>query len=104
MYAVIKTGGKQHKVEVDQILEVELLDKNAGDEVVFDQVLLVSDGDNVSIGQPVVENASVKATVLDETKGNKITILRFQRRKHSMRTQGHRQRFHKIQVTEITAG
>ena len=104
MYAVIKTGGKQHKVELDQTFEVELLDKNAGDEVVFDEVLLVSDGDNVSIGQPLVDKASVKAKVVEETKGNKLTILRFRRRKHSMRTQGHRQRFHKVQVTEISLG
>jgi len=104
MYAVIEAGGKQHKVELGQILEVDLMQEESGTDYAFENVMLYVDGDDVQIGQPYLENASVTAEVMDIVKGEKLSILRFRRRKHSMRKIGHRQKFTKIQIKEIKAG
>tara|TARA_Y100000590_G_scaffold459611_1_gene617140 strand:- start:866 stop:1183 length:318 start_codon:yes stop_codon:yes gene_type:complete len=104
MYAVIETGGKQHQVEPDQVLNIDLRDASKGDKIVFENVLLCVDGDDVKIGQPFLKNAQVTAEVLDEIQGSKISILRFRRRKHSMRKIGHRQRFTKIIIKDIKVG
>ena len=104
MYAVIETGGKQHKVEKGMILSVDLLKDDVGKKITFDNVLLYVDGDNVEVGQPYLNNVKVTAEVKDIVKGDKISILRFRRRKHSMRKIGHRQKFTKIQIKEIKAG
>ena len=104
MYAVVEHSGKQHKVEVDQTLDIDLQKAEKGSMISFDNVLLLADGDNVHIGQPYLENASVTAEVMDTFKGEKLSILRFRRRKHSMRKIGHRQKFTKIQIKEIKAG
>ncbi len=102
MYAVVELSGKQHKVEVDQTLDIDLQKAEKGSKITFDNVLLLAD--NVQIGQPYLENASVTAEVMDIVKGEKLSILRFRRRKHSMRKIGHRQKFTKIQIKEIKAG
>ena len=103
MYAVVELSGKQHKVEVDQTLDIDLQKAEKGSKITFENVLLLADGDNVQIGQPYLENASVTAEVMDIVKGEKLSILRFRRRKHSMRKIGHRQKFTKIQIKEIKA-
>ena len=104
MYAVIETGGKQHKVEKGMILSVDLLKDDVGKKITFDNVLLYVDGDNVEVGQPYLDNVKVTAEVKDIVKGDKISILRFRRRKHSMRKIGHRQKYTQIKIKEIKVG
>jgi len=104
MYAVIKTGGKQYRVSEGDILRVEKLDAEAGSSVEFDQVLLVSDGDDVKIGAPVVDGGKVSAQVTDAGKGEKVRIVKMRRRKHYRRIHGHRQPFTEVKITGISAG
>ncbi len=104
MYAVIESGGKQHKVELGQTLEVDLLQEESGIDHAFENVMLYVDGDNVQIGQPYIENAKVVAEIVEEVKGKKLSILRFRRRKNSMRKVGHRQRYTQIKIKEINVG
>jgi large subunit ribosomal protein L21 len=103
MYAVIKTGGKQHRVVEGETLKVEKIEVATGDTIQFDEVLLVSSGDNVAIGTPVVTGAAVKAEVISHGRADKVRIIKFRRRKHSMKRQGHRQWFTEIKITEILA-
>tara|TARA_B100000900_G_scaffold24332_1_gene18947 strand:- start:116 stop:433 length:318 start_codon:yes stop_codon:yes gene_type:complete len=104
MYAVIEAGGKQHKVELGQVLEVDLMQEDSGTDYAFENVMLYVDGDDVQIGQPYLENAKVVAEVLEDVKADKVTILRFRRRKHSMRKIGHRQQYTQIKIKEIKVG
>ena len=104
MYAVIEAGGKQHKVELGQTLEIDLMQEESGAEHAFETVMLYVDGDDVQIGQPFIENAKVIAEIVEEVKGEKVSILRFRRRKHSMRKIGHRQRYTQIKIKEINVG
>jgi len=104
MYAVIESGGKQHKVELGQTLEVDLLHEESGIDHAFENVMLYVDGDNVQIGQPYIENAKVVAEIVEEVKGKKVSILRFRRRKNSMRKIGHKQRYTQIKIKEINVG
>ena len=104
MYAVIEAGGKQHKVELGQVLEVDLMQEESGVDHAFENVMLYVDGDDVQIGQPYIENAKVVAEIVEEVKGEKVSILRFRRRKHSMRQIGHRQRYTQIKIKEINVG
>ena len=104
MYAVIEAGGKQHKVELGQVLEVDLMKGESGTDYAFENVMLYVDGEDVQIGQPYIENAKVVAEIVDEVKADKVTILRFRRRKHSMRKIGHRQKYTQIKIKEIKAG
>ena len=83
MYAVIESGGKQHKVELGQTLEVDLLHEESGIVHAFENVMLYVDGDNVQIGQPYIENAKVVAEIVEEVKGKNISILRFRRSKNT---------------------
>ena len=103
MYAVIKTGGKQYKVSEGETLKIEKLEVDPGKKVTFKEVLMVADGDNVKVGSPLVEKASVEAKVISQGKGKKINILKFRRRKNSMKQQGHRQLFTEIQIGKIKA-
>ena len=104
MYAVIEAGGKQHKVELGQVLEVDLMQEKSGTDYSFENVMLYVDGDEVQIGQPYIENAKVVAELVEEVKAEKVTILRFRRRKHSMRKIGHRQKYTQIKIKEIKVG
>tara|TARA_B100001989_G_scaffold251214_1_gene229919 strand:- start:422 stop:739 length:318 start_codon:yes stop_codon:yes gene_type:complete len=104
MYAVIEAGGKQHKVELGQVLKVDLMQEDSGADYAFENVMLFVDGDDVQIGQPYLENAKVVAEVLDDVKAEKVTILRFRRRKHSMRKIGHRQKYTQLKIKEIKVG
>ncbi|MCH9799744.1 MAG: 50S ribosomal protein L21 [Betaproteobacteria bacterium] len=101
MYAVIKTGGKQYKVAAGDYLKVEKLDGDVGSKVVIDKILMVADGENVTIGSPLVAGAKVNATVLSHGKGDKVMIFKFHRRKHYRKTQGHRQSYTEIQIDDI---
>lgn len=101
MYAVIKTGGKQYKVAPGGKLKVESLPVEVGREVEIKDVLLVADGDNVTIGRPLVAGASVKATVLAHGRGEKVKIFKMRRRKHYQKSQGHRQNFTEIRIDGI---
>ena len=102
MYAIIRTGGKQYKVEAGDEILVEKLDLEAGAGVCF-EVLMLCDGENVTIGKPVVEGASVKATVLSHGRSDKVRIFKFRRRKHSMKSGGHRQNYTELKIDEISA-
>jgi len=101
MFAVIKTGGKQYRVQEGLVLKVEKLAVEAGNSVDFNEVLLVSNGDDVQVGAPVVEGVKVTAEVVSHGRGDKVKILKFRRRKHSMTRQGHRQWFTEIKITAI---
>ncbi|MBE8190432.1 MAG: 50S ribosomal protein L21 [Candidatus Thioglobus sp.] len=103
MYAVIKTGGKQYKVAEGVTLKVEKLEAEPGKNITFEEILMIADGDKVQIGAPFVAKASVQAKVISQGKGKKVHILKFRRRKHSMKRQGHRQLFTEIEINKITA-
>ena len=103
MYAVIKTGGKQYKVATGEKLKVESLGVEVGDQVTLDQVLMVVDGANVSVGSPTVAGAKVEATVLCHGRGKKVKIFKLRRRKHYKRQQGHRQNFTEVVIGDITS-
>lgn len=103
MYAIIKTGGKQYRVAEGQTLNVEKLDAELGNQVNFNEVLVVANGDNVQIGSPYLQNATVKAEVVDHGRGDKIKIIKFRRRKHHMKHMGHRQDFTKVKILTIQA-
>ena len=102
MYAIIKTGGKQLKVEVGQTIFVEKLDAAEGDKVTFDEVIFVG-GDSVKVGKPFVEGATVEATVEKQGRGKKVTIFKYRRRKDSSSKKGHRQPYTKLVVDAINA-
>ena len=103
MYAVIKTGGKQYKVSEGQTLKVEKLAADEGASVDLEQVLMVADGDNIKVGAPYIEGGKVSATVKAHGKGKKVEIVKFRRRKHYRKRQGHRQQYTEIQIDSISA-
>ncbi len=102
MYAIIKTGGKQYRVEVGDVLNVELLGSDRST-VTFDNVLLVHDGKTPKIGLPNVANCVVHAELICETKGPKVIAFKFKPCKNSRRTVGHRQRYSRVKITKIAA-
>ncbi|MEY4358049.1 MAG: hypothetical protein RL469_1375 [Pseudomonadota bacterium] len=104
MYAVIATGGKQYRVEQGSVLRIEKLDAEPGSEVKFGEVLLVGSGDSVKVGTPRLAGASVSATVQKHGQGDKVSIVKFRRRKHHLRMKNHRQKYTEIKVTGISAG
>ena len=103
MFAVIESGGKQHRVVEGEVLKLEKLGVAPGESVVFDKVLMVADGDNVSVGKPYVSGSSVTAEVVSEGRHKKVRILKFKRRQDYMRRQGHRQWFTEVRITGISA-
>lgn len=103
MYAVIKTGGKQYRVVAGEKIKVEKLVGDVGTKVTLDQILMLADGDKVTIGSPIVKGASIQATVLSHGRGDKVMIFKFRRRKHYRKTQGHRQSYTEIQIGDIAA-
>jgi len=102
-YAVIVTGGKQYKVAEGEFLKVEKLEVATGESVTFDRVLLVANGEEVTIGAPVVAGAKVVAEVVSQGRHDKVRIIKFRRRKHHMKRMGHRQWFTEIKITGIQA-
>ncbi|MBE0485973.1 50S ribosomal protein L21 [Marinobacter sp.] len=101
MYAVIVSGGKQHRVKEGETLKLEKLEVETGGSVEFDRVLLVVNGEDVKVGAPVVDGAKVTAEVVSHGRHAKINIIKFRRRKHSMKRQGHRQWFTEVKITGI---
>jgi large subunit ribosomal protein L21 len=101
VYAIIQTGGKQYRVAPGDVLRVERLPGERGDEVVLDLVLLVNDGENVQVGQPLVPNATVRTQIVNQGKGKKVLVFKKKRRKNYRRKQGHRQLFTALQIGEI---
>lgn len=103
MYAVIRTGGKQYRVEPNDVIKVEKLAGEAGETLTLDDVLLVADGDNITVGAPTVDGAKVQATVLEQTRAAKIVIFKKKRRKNYRRKNGHRQHLTVLRITDIAA-
>ncbi len=101
MYAVIVTGGKQYKVSEGDTLFIEKLTAEEGEAVTFDQVLMVGDGDKITVGAPAVEGATVEAKVLKNGKAKKIYVFKMKRKKNYRRKKGHRQPFTKVEITKI---
>jgi len=101
MYAVIKSGGKQYRVKEGDKLKLEKLPAEIGSEVEFDQVLMVADGDDVTVGAPMVANATVKAEVTAQARHSKVKIIKFRRRKHHRKQMGHRQYYTEVKITAI---
>ena len=103
MFAVFLSGGKQHRVNEGDVLKLERLKAEPGDDIEFDKVLLVADGGDVSVGQPYVEGGRIKARVLGHDRGKKIRVIKFKRRKNYLRRQGHRQWYTEVRITGIMA-
>ena len=103
MYAIVKTGGKQYKVRPGDIHHFEKLNGDIGSEITFDQILMVADGENVSIGQPLVESASVSGQIVEQGKSKKVIVFKYKRRKRYRRKQGHRQQFTAVRIDNISA-
>ncbi|MCC5977706.1 MAG: 50S ribosomal protein L21 [Salinarimonas sp.] len=103
MFAVIKTGGKQYRVAADDVITVERLSVEAGESVTLTDVLMLANGDDVKVGAPVVEGASVVAEVVEQTRGPKVIAFKKRRRQNSKRKRGHRQDLTTLRITEILA-
>jgi len=101
MYAVIKTGGKQYRVREGDTLRVEKLPAEAGAKVQFDQILMVGEGADVTVGTPYISGSQVSATVISQGRGDKIKVVKFKRRKNYLRQNGHRQAFTEVEITKI---
>ena len=104
MYAVVQTGGKQYRVSEGSTLKVEKIDADEGASIALDKVLMVADGDDMKVGAPYIEGGNVTATVKSHGKGKKVHIIKFKRRKHHMKRQGHRQQYTELEITGINAG
>jgi large subunit ribosomal protein L21 len=104
MYAVIETGGKQYRVEQGQRIKVEKLNADEGATVDLDKVLLVADGEDIKVGAPYLAGGKVTATVASQGRGKKVHIIKFRRRKHYAKKQGHRQAYTELEITGIKAG
>eukprot|EP00389_Voromonas_pontica_P001194 GDKH01001778.1.p1 GENE.GDKH01001778.1~~GDKH01001778.1.p1 ORF type:complete len:104 (-),score=28.93 GDKH01001778.1:140-451(-) len=101
MYAVIESGGKQHRVVEGEVLKLEKIEVPTGEQINFDKVLMVGEGESVKIGAPYVEGGSVTAEVVSQGRASKVTIIKFSRRKHYRKRQGHRQWFTEVRITGI---
>ncbi|MCW8976664.1 MAG: 50S ribosomal protein L21 [Sedimenticola sp.] len=104
MYAVIQTGGKQYRVSEGDTVKVEKLGAEEGASLDLDKVLMVANGEDIKIGTPYVAGGKVTATVKSHGRAKKVTILKFKRRKHHMKRQGHRQWYTELEITGISAG
>lgn len=104
MYAIIRTGGRQYRAEVGALLDVEKLPYEVDQKIEINEVLLVGDEDNTVIGQPVVEGASVKATVVEQFRGEKIKVFHYRQRTNYRKHAGHRQYYTRLRIDEILAG
>jgi large subunit ribosomal protein L21 len=104
MYAIIRTGGKQYRVQSGEQVRVEALAAEVGATVSLEEVLLVGTGEEVKVGAPLVSGAKVKATVVSHGRGDKVKIFKLRRRKHYQRTQGHRQAYTELRIDDIVQG
>jgi len=103
MYAVVNTGGKQYRVEKGETLRIEKIPGEVGSQVTFDKVLMVADGENVRVGQPLLEKAEVQASIVEQDRAKKIIVFKYKRRKRYRRKQGHRQPYTAIRIDGIEA-
>jgi large subunit ribosomal protein L21 len=103
MYAVIKTGGKQYKVVAGEKIKVEQIAADVGQEIVLDEVLAIGSGADIKLGTPLVEGASVKATVVAHGRHDKVRIFKMRRRKHYQKRQGHRQNYTELEIGAVSA-
>lgn len=101
MYAVVAAGGKQYRVQEGDVLRMEKIAGNVGDPISFDRVLLISDGQNLTVGRPMVEQASVKARIVEQDRSKKILVFKYKRRKGYRRKQGHRQDYTAVRIDNI---
>lgn len=101
MYAIIRSGGKQYRAEVGGIIDVDRLPQEAGESIEISDVLLVADGDDTRIGQPHVEGALVRATVVEQFRGKKIIVYKYRQRTNYRRKQGHRQYYTRLRIEDI---
>jgi large subunit ribosomal protein L21 len=101
MYAVVNTGGKQYKVQKGETLRIEKIPGEVGTRVTFDRVLMVADGEDVRVGQPLVEKAAVLASIVEQDKAKKLIVFKYKRRKRYRRKQGHRQPYTAIRIDGI---
>ena len=101
MYAVVKTGGKQYRVEEGAVLRIEKISGDVGNEVTFDDVLLFSDGEKLAVGTPVLANVAVKGQIVEQGKAKKVIVFKYKRRKRYRRKQGHRQPFTAVRIDQI---
>jgi large subunit ribosomal protein L21 len=101
MYAVIKSGGKQYRVEAGKQVRLESLVADVGSAVAFEEVLLVGGGDSVKVGAPLVSGAKVTGTVVAHGRGDKVKVFKLRRRKHYQKTQGHRQNYTEVRIDDI---
>jgi large subunit ribosomal protein L21 len=104
MYAVIESGGKQHRVQEGEVLRLEKLEVATGESIDFDKVLLVAEDGSVKVGKPYVDGGKVSAEVVSHGRGDKVRIIKFNRRKHHRKQMGHRQWFTEVKITGISAG
>jgi large subunit ribosomal protein L21 len=102
MYAVIKTGGKQHKVSEGDVIAIEKINGGKGDAIVFDQVLMVEKDGDIRVGRPVVEGAKVTGEILAQTKGDKLIVFKMKKRKGFHKKNGHRQQLTSMRIKEIS--
>lgn len=102
MYAVIKTGGKQHKVSQGDVISIEKIGGSKGETVVFDEVLMVSSGEDVKVGTPFLEGARVEGEIIDQMKADKINVFKMKRRKGFKKKTGHRQKLTRMKIKEIS--
>lgn len=102
MYAVIQSGGKQHRVSEGQVVRLEKIDAEKGATIDFDKVLMVGEGADLALGAPYLEGAKVSGEIVEQGRGKKVKILKFKRRKHHMKRMGHRQWFTEVKITGIS--
>ena len=104
MYAVIESGGKQHRVEPGEVLKLEKLAVTEGETFDFDKVMMIAEGSDIKIGAPYVDGGKVTAEVVSHGRGEKVTIIKMKRRKHYRRQAGHRQSYTEVRINEISGG
>ena len=104
MYAIVKCGGRQYRAEEGHSFIVEKLPYEVGEQIELDKILLMADGEEIAVGQPTVEGALVKATIVEQFRGKKIFVWKYRPRKRYRRRQGHRQSYTRLRVDEVSAG
>ena len=103
MYAVIFSGGKQYRVQEGDTLKLETLPEDIGSTINFDKILMIGEGDQIKVGRPYIDGGSVSATIVSQGRHKKIHIVKFRRRKHHMKRQGHRQNYTEVKILRIEA-
>ncbi len=101
MYAVIATGGKQYRVNKDDVIDIERIEGEAGQKISFDEVLVLGEGDKIECGNPLIASAKVNAEIVEQFRGKKLVVFKMKRRKGWRRKQGHRQELTKVKITKI---